>query len=281
MPDSLGTSPIISPTVPLAVAPGRIPDAVAANLVATLDPDLEDMAQAMMATGLSHWQAMVNLHDSGLALASCPSLGLAPRAELYAFTGFEDMWIVLHKLAKRNPDGANALLNAYLEVEGRPLNRDLDLSDCDYVMNLPAGLDVRGRLYLLGGKLTALPEGLRVGGTCCLSWTNLTALPEGFMVPGGDLELFGVPLTALPRGLVVGGYLELSESRLDALPEGLKVKGDLDLRACRTWNHKIPADAEVGGLVRTDHHPGGLPLAEWRLAYPQGQPFYEPATQVR
>jgi hypothetical protein len=93
---------------------------------------------------------------------------------------------------------------------------------------LPAGLTVRGNLWLTGRPaLTALPAGLTVRGSLALTdCAALTALPDGLTV-GGDLDLTDCPaLAALPPGLRVGGSLYLTRcAGLDHLCVGTDARG--------------------------------------------------------
>jgi hypothetical protein len=95
---------------------------------------------------------------------------------------------------------------------------------------------------------------------------------DGLDVPAGlDLsEMSG--LTALPRRLSIDGPLRLDGcSGLRSIPEGLSLNGFLCLVRCGNWDGQIPADADIGGKVKTNLHPEGVTLDKWRKLHPGGE----------
>ena len=107
---------------------------------------------------------------------------------------------------------------------------NLDLSFCNLLTGLPAGLRVDGFLNLnYCTDLRSLPAGLVVGDYLYLyDCTSLQSLPVGLIVDG-DLDLTGcTSLESLPAGLEVGGNLYLTDcDQLKSLPADLKVGGNI------------------------------------------------------
>jgi hypothetical protein len=262
----------------------------------------------MVASGMAPWDAAVALVEAGAAPRWFRDLAGVPAGCLRAFARDQDAVVTFGALAKEDPGVANTALNAYLQ--GRVVREGLNLSNRKWVTALPEGLVVKVALYLMdtgvaalptslqvdgelrltGSPVQNLPEGLMLGGALDLEGTLVTSLPDGLKVPGwfnlrgcriaklpenlvagGSVWAEGTPLTVLPKGLYVPGTLSLEGSRLVALPEGLRVWTDLNVLGCDGWDGRIPEDAQVGHQVRTDRHPEGLPLEEWRERHPRGE----------
>jgi hypothetical protein len=207
-------------------------------------------------------------------------------------------------------DVALTALPAGLRVGGLFMNgatltglpTDLQVGEALFMQNtgirsLPAGLRVGGDIYGDGSALEALPEGLWVGkslhlrdcvnldrlpdrlwvtGSLALSGTQVTAIPDGAVV-GKSLMLSGCPIVSLPDGLVLGvkgdrnGNLDLNHTPIVTLPKRMFLSGNLELRGCLAWDGRISKGVQVGEMVYTDAHPGGVRLATWRADHPTGE----------
>jgi hypothetical protein len=107
---------------------------------------------------------------------------------------------------------------------------------------------VRDRLDLshAAGKLVELPAGLRLRGLKLRDCVRVTYLPDDLEVQ--HLDLGGCTgLMFLPDGLRCY-ELSLKNTRIDALPAGLRVEYRLDLEGC-TELTELPAGLRVGSLV--------------------------------
>jgi hypothetical protein len=159
------------------------------------DRDLEAAITTFMATGLDRWDAIVALAESGVDLGP---LGLAgvPREWFGSWETPYDALDTMAFFGTTHPEGANALLNVWLE--GRNLT-NLDLSDWAWVRSLPAGLDT-DCLNLDHSGIVTLPAGLnvwelRLAG--CTTWDG--RIPEDARVRGElctDTHRRGITLAA-------------------------------------------------------------------------------------
>jgi hypothetical protein len=209
---------------------------------------------ALEATGLSHWDALLELVDNGVPVRDIPYLDRIPEDVIRRFDSVDEAVIAITDLAKTEKVGANAALNAYLS--GRKVQS----------------------LYLRGMWVKSLPEGLGVSGKLEVAFTSITTLPSGIRI-GGHLNLEGSDIRSLPEGLALGGGLNLHRTLIRTLPLGLRVGlepmlrmlAKLDLRECPEWDGHIPEDAEILGMVVTDMHPRGITLKDWRTAHPYGE----------
>ena len=107
---------------------------------------------------------------------------------------------------------------------------------------------VQNRLDLshAAGKLVELPAGLRLRGLKLRDCVRVTYLPDDLEVQ--HLDLGGCTgLMFLPEGLRCY-ELSLKNTRLDALPAGLRVEYRLDLEGCSELT-ELPAGLRVGSLV--------------------------------
>jgi hypothetical protein len=216
---------------------GWAPAPEAPNL--TLDPAHATAAlDALLATGLSRWDAMVALVAAGVKPAAFPDLRGVPRAALCPFPSLGDALYRFHTLAQKRPEAGNAALNAYLK--GVTVADNLRLSNQRWVTALPSGLRVERILDLQGTGVTALPEGLESGGT---------------------LDLRGTPIVSLPAGLAAYRGLLLTGCRAwdGRIPEDLRTQGPRPNVATLTWT------------LHTDAHPDGLTLPAWRALHPHGE----------
>jgi hypothetical protein len=199
-----------------------VPTLGAATIQGTLD--------ALAATGLCLWDAMVALVEAGTEPTALPLPDGFPCEAVRGFLGPVEAANHFDELAEAgDAKGAALGMNAYLT--GRRVRRDLDLGNgYPWLTSLPAGLEVAEDLLL-----------------------GRTAIPE------------------LPAGLSVGKDLYLTNSAFEAFGPGLRVGGDAFIRRCAAWDGQIPADAIIEGAVRTDRHPSGLLLANWRDLHPGGE----------
>jgi hypothetical protein len=230
--------------------------------------DAQDAVLALVATGMAPWDAMLALLQAGTPTDRFPVLAGVPAHLRRAFLSPEQAVKTCATSGRRDPSGANAVLNAYLA--GRTVAGGLILDGCGWLKSLPSGLAVGGDLGLRGTRLTALPRDLRVGGYLDLAGSAIVGFPDGFLLPR-DCFCLGTPLTGVPEGFRVGGTLDLQDTCMTALPAGLWVGGTLWLNDCLLWDGRIPEDAHVGVRVGTDLHPGGIPLADWRAIHPSGE----------
>jgi len=173
--------------------------------------------------------------------------------DVYDFSGYKLHW------DDENPGWATAEIEREITEQMRVVIKDtdfahydsLDLSGCEALTKLPAGLTVGGYLDLsYCTALVSLPAGLTVGGNLYLNGCRaLVELPAGLTV-GGNLNLSGCKtLVSLPAGLTVGGYLNLSGCKaLAELPAGLTVGGNLYLSGCKALV-SLPAGLTVGGYL--------------------------------
>jgi hypothetical protein len=219
---------------------------------------------AMVATGMTPWDAMVELVAAGVDPEVIPALAGVPRETLKRHRCVDDILFLCEKIAERgDSEGANLAFNRFLQ--GRFVDEWLDFRSEGWFTSLPEGLRVTDGLNLKGTLLTALPKGLvtrdlnlvrsgiqnlpadlQVGGDLDLRETLIAALPEGFSV-GGDLHAEGLGFTHLPEGLAVGGSLFLMGCRQFLhLPERLCVAHTLDLRGCASWDGHLPSGIQVG-----------------------------------
>jgi hypothetical protein len=213
-----------------------------------LAQDVPGALEALLAKGVAHWTAIGTIaHTAG------PE-AVRPLWERHRETlNLEGVLYLLDQVAEGSPTTAERWLFEYLDrLEGRIVRGFLNLFNRAWVETLPKGLAVGGTLNLKGTAMTHLPERLRVG---------------------GNLDLSKLSIRVLPDGLLVGDCLLARGTQLEALPPGLKIGGDLYLRGCTTWLGTIPPDAVVRGMVCTDRHPDGLPLARWRDLHPEGERF--------
>jgi hypothetical protein len=230
-------------------------EAVALPLAGTAaepaSPGLQDALDALLATGMLRWDALLALKEAGVAPAELPlPQGVAPDLLLPVdgSRGWEAFYYAIRLLGGRDPAAANATLNAYLE--GRTLEGSV--------------------AFTRWPKLTSLPPGLVVNGFLALDGTGLQALPDGLVVRG-YLDLCDTPIASLPERLTVEGDLHLEwVPHLVTLPKGLKVANDLIIRGCPKWDGRIPDDAEVGNRIATDRHPVEISLPEWRRLHSGG-----------
>jgi hypothetical protein len=201
----------------------------------------------------------------------------------------------LDRVAMGCPEAANAALEAWLRpVPAAGRIHCWTLPSSPWLTSLPDGLRTSGWIHLTGcPNLAALPCDLNVnGGIYADNCPALTMVGAKVQIVGGlhlsgcealsslgdnlavgqDLILKGcVRLRALPEGLVVGRALDLNGcSSLVSLPPRLLVEGELDLRGCSAWDGLIAPDTYVNSL-RTDRHPNGASLDQWRAWHPQGE----------
>jgi hypothetical protein len=243
---------------------------VAPTPPASVALDAEAALRALMATGLGRWDALVALAEAGVARGALPVPAGVPVRAVIAHAGLPQALLAFDRLAERDPHGANATLNAYLE--GRRVDGELNLGQRPWLTCLPAGLEVAGPLRLDWSGLTSLPPRLRVGGDLNLEGTPLTHLPEGLEV-GWNLLAAGSRIERLPEAFRFGRTLDLRHTRLQILPEGLQVLGGLmvtgtplralpaglqvklDLFAGASGIETLPAGLKVGGTLVLDGTP--------------------------
>jgi hypothetical protein len=169
----------------------------------------------------------------------------------------------LHAMTLRADNTDLRVLPAKLDVE------NLSLRGCR-IAELPPSLSLRGDLDLTHAPIQALPLGLTVGRDLILEDTQLAGLPARMSV-GRNLYAKGTPITDLPDDLAVERHLDLAGTAITTLPAFTQVGGCLDLRACATWDGRIPPTVTVKGLVLTDGHPHGVALDAWHRAHPLGE----------
>jgi hypothetical protein len=216
-------------------------------------PDLEGTIQALLATGMCRWDAMVTLLQAGVAQEVFPALAGVPHGALRPVGTIHSQTAVLlfDEVGRDDPGGGNRALAAYLGTLGleTPYLGSPDHEQV-WLTALPANLRVGEAWLSMCLGLTALPAGLEVETNLfALRCPNLTTVPPDLKV-GEDLNLLGAGIRSLPAGLKVGGSLTLSFcEHLEDLPEGLRVRGDLDLRGCPNLK-ALPAGLKVdGGLL--------------------------------
>jgi hypothetical protein len=179
-----------------------------------------------------------------------------------------------------------------LEVEG-----DLVIIGAAKLRWLPARLQIKGSLRLVGVPVDRLPEYLRVGGDltldCC---SRLTELPEGLEI-GGSLFIRRCPFRRLSPALRVGRDLRVQSIReLKDTPEGLSAPGSIELadcgnlvrigpglrvgrnlivRRCPSLEElpaglRVPGRLDLRGCTRLEHLPGGI-----QVGFSPGLPPHE------
>jgi hypothetical protein len=220
--------------------------------------DISGAIDALVATGMDRWDAVVSMIAAGMDPAAFPALAAVPRNFLRheAMRNLEKAMIVLQGIAQVDPKGANAAMNFILE--GRTI--------CyDYLQNLSGGMK----------WITSLPRDLTVTGPMFMEKLSVKDLPENLTA---DLFLRDSPVRTLGKGLHISGSLDLGNTKITTLPEGLWVDGFLDLTKARKWDGQIPAGARIRTLY-TPRHPNGdgrdrqsIKLKEWRALYPHGEP---------
>jgi hypothetical protein len=241
-------------------------------------PDQDLAVTALMATGLTRWQALVESFRGGLVPASLrgvPEGLLCDEPDTALMARF-----IRQRLAEK-PSAAMAFLKDC--CGDRVVRGPLDLSDCPRLTALPEGLTIDGELVLTGCRnLSGLPEGLRATAIHLQDCVKLKSIPEGLAMVGHEspfLETLNLSrcegLERLPDGVRVRGTLWLDGcTSLKALPKGLNV-GTLYIRSCPAWDGRIPDDAAIRhGLVTAsppdpDAWPG-ISLPEWRKLHPDG-----------
>jgi hypothetical protein len=211
---------------------------------------------ALMATGLGRWDALLVVAGADTLGGS---VGGVPREALQVFVTLSRALDVLDLLATRNPEGANAALNAYLE--GRMLPHRVDLGGRTWLRSLP-GLTVTGYLDLEGSGITALRGGLKVLGDLYLKNAPIQSLPDGLTLEG-TLQLSGSAIEALPEDMVIGEDLVLHGTAIRALPRGLSVGRNLILTACPHWDGMRPEQLKVHGKIFTDGCLQGFRREDW------------------
>jgi hypothetical protein len=218
--------------------------------------EAEAFLAPLLATGAPRWEAI------GLGVQALGEATFRPWWDAYldAYLSWTcrpyELMAALEGVALGSPEAANAWLGAALARGEGLLERNL------------AGL----RWF------TSLPDGFKPADRLALNGTGLEALPAGFVVPG-YLDLEDSRLVALPEGLAIGGYLSLTGTPIVALPKGLRVEGMLILTGCPSWDGCVPACAHVKVCLRTDQHPKGIALGNWRQLHPEGE--RAPAPQVQ
>ena len=200
------------------------------SLVATDCPDLEDLPLAPPILVLKGCSSLRRIQSNPrtrlLHLQDCPQL---------------EAW------------GTATAWDSRREEELAPTHRNVVVSGCPALRDLPGRLEVTGHLALRGiGPIRQWPAAFRVG---------------------GDLRLRDCPdLEALPVLEVRGSLRVAGASGLRRLAPGTVVGLDLDLRACRHLEG-FPHGVEVGRALRLPAHlgrPGVLylvpePLPEIRV----------------
>jgi hypothetical protein len=190
------------------------------------------------------WDQAVACVLAGADPGMLPIFKGVPPSLIRAHLDAKGLLSALNRIARTDPEGANATLGAWLA--GRTLEGSLDLSKRTWVRSLPEGLTVRGNLFLKDQPAFAvLPKNLTVGRDLDLTGCPLTALPSGLEV-GGHLNLRGTDVAALPEDLKLGGSLSLRETPMASLPEGLKVPSTLDLGRSKVT--VLPKGLVVGAL---------------------------------
>jgi hypothetical protein len=174
---------------------------------------MDELLLTLMATGARRWDALLALRDAGLdPAAHLAAAGIPPNA-LLPFSDVDDAIGRLAVVATRDPEGANAGLNAYLD--GLGVEGGLNLTHASWVTSLPAGLTVWGNLNLNDAGIRTLPANLEVWGMLMLSGTPVRSLPAGMRV--WSLNLRDCPTWDghLPADARIGGPIHT-----DACPGG-------------------------------------------------------------
>jgi hypothetical protein len=135
------------------------------------------MITALIATGSSRWDALLTVKNL-TSRKRYPNLDGVPRVALCPFINEEVALRAFRKLAAKDPIGANAALNAYLEGRSVDGEDGLWLDGCAWVTSFPPGVFCFGPLSLKGTAVTALPDGLN-GEWIDLSNTPIRSLPAG------------------------------------------------------------------------------------------------------
>jgi len=156
--------------------------------------------------------------------------------------------------------------------------RDLDLSDSEYLSQLPEGLVVMGILSVDGCKnlkslpaglvvfsvlrafdsgIESLPPDLKVGGGIDLSDTPLREWPNSLKKTRGWVNLNRSKIERLPENFYVGNSLSLVKTPIKSLPNGLYVKSELDLQGTKITH--VPDDLVANILILGEVESGEIP----------------------
>jgi hypothetical protein len=151
----------------------------------------EGALNALLATGVPPWAARVALVEAGMDPGAIPGLRGVPHSAVRAYANVPQAIDAFSGVAKTDPVGANAALNAYLALVEGPIPEDLNLQ---------------------GRWVNTLPDGLAVEGDLRLTHTAIRVLPRNLTV-GRFLDLADSQVVTLGPGLTVGGCLHTKHSR--------------------------------------------------------------------
>jgi hypothetical protein len=169
-------------------------------------------------------------------------------------------------LTAQDPHASRKLLDLLPEDEARFWRNRVEW---DAVRNRPS---LNAHSPLGHGQTAAhwIPPGTIVAGSMRLAGDVyfVAGLGDGLEVMGdADLSEAVTPRAwTIGQGTRIHGALDLSGSGIRALPADLQVGKGLDLRRCSAWDRVLPEGLDVGGEVRTDRFPDGLPLDAARKA---------------
>jgi hypothetical protein len=148
-------------------------------------PDADSALLTLQSTGMTRWDALVQLADGGIVHSVLDGI---PQALLRAWSDVDEAVTAYRIQAEIEPVGCDAFPTEFLR--DRTVDR-LALGACCGLTSLPPGLKVLGNLDLEGCRdLRSLPDDIAIGG-----WLDLKDCSR---------------LVSLPRRLTIGKWLDLT-----------------------------------------------------------------------